>query len=86
MNTVYFCFSDILKLKTLKGLALEDILQLVHTYVHRSEQCVRVFLCVCVRLSVCVCVVCVDTCSDTPAVDFPPMVKMTLLEKMADLE
>ena len=31
------CCVDVLKLKTLKGLALEDILQLVHTYVHRSK-------------------------------------------------
>ncbi|XP_064392892.1 replication factor C subunit 5-like [Halichondria panicea] len=47
-------YENVLKLKTLKGLALVDILQLVHTYVQR--------------------------------IDFPPIVKMTLLEKMADLE
>ena len=30
------CISDIMKLKTLKGLALEDIITQVHIYVHRG--------------------------------------------------
>ena len=33
-------YTDIMKLKTLKGLALEDILKLVHVYVHRSK-CIK---------------------------------------------
>ena len=37
LSQVFILSADVLKLKTLKGLALVDILQLVHTYVQRSE-------------------------------------------------
>lgn len=47
-------YHNITSLKTIKGLALEDIITQVHTYVHR--------------------------------VDFPPKVRMVLLDKMANIE
>ena len=33
-----FCIKDIMELKTMKGLALDDILAEVHTYVHRGKR------------------------------------------------
>ena len=35
-HCIFFC-PDIMKLKTLKGLALQDILTQIHTYVHRGS-------------------------------------------------
>ena len=32
------CIIDIMELKTMKGLALDDILAEVHTYVHRGKR------------------------------------------------
>lgn len=45
-NDFTTCFNNINKLKMLKGLALQDILTEVHTYVHRIEfpQSVRIYL------------------------------------------
>ena len=47
-------YKNIMSMKTSKGLALQDILTEVHTYVHR--------------------------------IDFPPYVRITLLEKLAEIE
>ncbi len=39
MQVILFnsCTKDIMELKTMKGLALDDILAEVHTYVHRGK-------------------------------------------------
>ena len=41
MQVILFnlCTKDIMELKTMKGLALDDILAEVHTYVHRGKYC-----------------------------------------------
>ena len=51
-----FCLLEIMELKILKGLGLQDIITEVHTYVHRSQYATIV-------VQICVCVLCLYTCS-----------------------
>ena len=60
-----------MELKIFKGLGLQDILTEVHTYVHRSQCATIVVHMYCVYIHV---------------VDFPPEIRMKLLDKLANIE
>lgn len=71
--------SEIMELKTLKGLALQDILTEIHLFVHRGGGLRG-------RLPARRSQLCTDPHHFLPAVDFPPSVRIQLLIKMADIE
>uniref|UniRef100_A0A8C9G743 Replication factor C subunit 5 n=1 Tax=Pavo cristatus TaxID=9049 RepID=A0A8C9G743_PAVCR len=76
-----FCtaYHKIMELKTLKGLALQDILTEIHLFVHRGGGLWGQLPARCSQL-------CTDSHRFLPAVDFPPSVRIQLLIKMADIE
>ncbi|XP_072207172.1 replication factor C subunit 5 isoform X1 [Excalfactoria chinensis] len=72
-------YHKIMELKTLKGLALQDILTEIHLFVHRGGGPWGWLPAHCLQLRT-------DSHHFLPAVDFPPSVRIQLLIKMADIE
>ncbi|NXJ16874.1 RFC5 factor, partial [Odontophorus gujanensis] len=72
-------YRKIMELKTLKGLALQDILTEIHLFVHRGRGPRGWLPTHCSHP-------CTDSHHFLPTVDFPPSVRIQLLIKMADIE
>lgn len=76
--------SEIMELKTLKGLALQDILTEIHLFVHRGRACgASSWL---TPGGPGMPAAHADVCCLLSTVDFPPSVRIQLLIKMADIE
>lgn len=69
-NILSVLFSDIQELKIIKGLALNDILTEVHTFVHRSK-----YFCVVLTIVY-----------HWVVVEFPTEILVKLVDKMAEIE
>lgn len=71
-----------MELKTLKGLALQDILTEIHLFVHRGEHRVLLRM-ILERPNV---PLALTECFLLSTVDFPPSIRIQLLIKLADIE
>ncbi|NXU35942.1 RFC5 factor, partial [Drymodes brunneopygia] len=75
-------YRKIMELKTLKGLALQDILTEIHLFVHRGGH--RVWLWTILERTNFP--LALTECSLFSTVDFPPSIRIQLLIKLADIE
>ncbi|NXY12187.1 RFC5 factor, partial [Pteruthius melanotis] len=75
-------YRKIMELKTLKGLALQDILTEIHLFVHRGGHRVRL----CIILERPNFPLFLTECFLLSTVDFPPSIRIQLLIKLADIE
>ncbi|NWW05016.1 RFC5 factor, partial [Oreocharis arfaki] len=75
-------YRKIMELKTLKGLALQDILTDIHLFVHRGGLRVRLWI-ILERPNF---PLALTKCFLLSTVDFPPSIRIQLLIKLADIE